>query len=300
MRKLLNLFGMALIAVIVFFPVRSNAAGKNVCQTLKESKTYHYNLDQKGKKESIKVSVSKTERKEGYVITYDLKATVTINSKKIYSSNGKEVRVMVTDVDKKDKQMELLIIEGWGGTGYKGAWASNMEHIYYYQYANGKAKRKQDIAKAFKKNFTNVMSLHGIKGDSYLTTNGKNEIYARVCVGMQQSELDDYYDDCLHVKAGLRLKNGKFVQISSKSYAILDIAEEWDIPVILKKNVTAYTQMGGKKKAFTIKKGEKIPSGSLYCIKNKKVYFKIKNKKGKWGYIELKKGMLYFDGIAHV
>lgn len=207
---------------------------------------------------------------------------------------------MVTDVDKKDKQMELLIIEGWGGTGYKGAWASNMEHIYYYQYANGKAKRKQDIAKAFKKNFTNVMSLHGIKGDSYLTTNGKNEIYARVCVGMQQSELDDYYDDCLHVKAGLRLKNGKFVQIFSKSYAILDIAEEWDIPVILKKNVTAYTQMGGKKKAFTIKKGEKIPSGSLYCIKNKKVYFKIKNKKGKWGYIELKKGMLYFDGIAHV
>lgn len=84
MRKLLNLFGMALIAVLVLFPTKSNAAG-NVCQTLKESKTYQYNLDQKGKKESIKVNVSKKEHKNGYTITYDLKTTVSVNGKKIYT-----------------------------------------------------------------------------------------------------------------------------------------------------------------------------------------------------------------------
>lgn len=304
MRKLLNLFGMALIAIAVLFPISAKAAGKNVCQTLKESKTYQYNLDQKGKKESIKVSVSKKEHKKGYVVRYDVKTTVTINGKKIYSkflknqmNDNNHVKVMVTDVDKKDKQMELLIMEG---EIYGSAWVSNMEHIYYYQYANGKAKCKQDIAPLFKKDFKNVFFLHGIKDSSFLTINGKNEIYARICTVVQINHNYDNYEDCLHVKAGLMLKKGKFVPVSSKEYSILDVGREEDIAVKLKKKVTLYTQMGGKKKAFTMKSGETLPAKSLYCIKNKKAYLKIKNKKGKWGYIEFKKGLLEFDGVAHV
>lgn len=306
MRKLLNLFGMALIAMAVLFPISAKAAGKNVCQTLKESKTYQYNLDQKGKKESIRVSVSKKEHKKGYVVTYDVKTIVTINDKKIYSkilknqnSDNNHVRVMVTDVDRKDKQMELLIIEGDVSDRSSGAaWTSNMEHIYYYQYTDGRAKCRQDIALLFKRDFKNVFFLHGIKDSSFLAINGKNEMYARVCTVVQKNQYD--YEDCLHVKVGLMLKKGKFVPLSSKSYEILDIDDKDGIPIRLKKNLTAYTQMGGNKKAFTMKAGEDIPSGSRYCIKNKKAYLRIKNKKGKWGYVELKKGLLYFDGIAHV
>lgn len=310
MRKLWNLFGMSLIAIAVLFPISAKAAGKNVCQTLKESKTYQYNLDQKGKKESIKVSTTKKEHKKSYpagiVITYDVKTTVTINDKKIYSkilknqnTDANHVKVMVTDVDRKDKQMELLIIEGDISDGIEdNAWTSDMEHIYYYQYANGQAKRRQDIASLFKKDFKDVLFLHGIKNDSFLTINGKNEIYARACTVIQKD--DEYgYEDCLHVKVGLMLKKGKFIQLSSKSYSVLDISGEDGIPVSLKKNVTLYTQMGGKKKAFTMKKGEKIPTSCFYCMKNKKVYLKIKNKRGKWGYMELKKGILYVNGIAH-
>lgn len=48
-----------------------------------------------------------------------------------------------------------------------------------------------------------------------------------------------------------------------------------------------------------MKKGEKIPANCFYCMKNKKAYIKIKNKKGKWGYMELKKGLLYLEGITH-
>lgn len=306
MRKLLNLFGMALIAIAVLFPLSAKAAGKNVCQTLKESKTYQYNLDQKGKMESIKVTTTKKEHKKGYVITYDVKTTVTINDRKIYSKIWRNqnyyqnhVKVMVTDVDKKDKQMELLIIEAdVSDISDSPAWESDMEHIFYYQYVNGQAKRRQDLAPLFKKDFKNVFFLHGIKNNSFLTINGKNEIYARVCTVMQKDEYG--FEDCLHVKAGLMLKKGKFVPVSSKEYTILDVGGEEDISVKLKKNMTLYTQMGGKKKAFTMKSGEKIPAKSLYCIKNKKAYLRIKNKKGKWGYIELKKGLLEFDGVAHV
>lgn len=181
MRKILKIFGMALIAVLVFFPEKSSAAGKNVCQTLKESKTYQYNLDQKEKKESIKVSVSKKEHKNGYAITYDLKTAVAVNGKRIYGktlkgrySDNNQVKVMVVDTDKKDKQMELLIIEGEINDGSNGAfWSADMEHIYYYQYNNGKAKRRQDLVPLFRKNFANVFMLHGMKDSSYLTTNGK-------------------------------------------------------------------------------------------------------------------------------
>ena len=246
MRKLLNLFGMALIAVLVLFPTKSNAAG-NVCQTLKESKTYQYNLDQKGKKESIKVNVSKKEHKNGYAITYDLKTTVSVNGKKIYTktlkgrySDNNQVKVMVVDTDRKDKQMELLIMEGEINDGTNSAfWSADIEHIYYYQYSNGKAKRKQDLSPLFRKNFANAFMLHGMKNSSYLTTNGKNELYAKLCVPVQNF-------DYVHIKRKLKLKNGKFVNVSTKSYSLMDTE---DMPFRPKKIITVYTIPGGTTKA---------------------------------------------------
>lgn len=298
MKKLLNIFGMALVAALVLFPAKSNAAGKNVCQTLKESKTYQYNLDQKGKKESIKVSVSKKEHKNGYAITYDLKTTVAVNGERIYGktlkgtySDNNQVKVMVVDTDKKDKHMELLIIEGEISDGSNGAfWSADMEHIYYYQYSKGKAKRKQDLAPLFRKNFANVFMLHGMKDSSYLTTNGKNELYARLCVPVQNF-------DYVHIKRKLKLKKGKFVSVSAKSYSLMD-AE--DMPFRPKKKITIYTKPGGMKKAFTVKKGESVYPCSLYMQKGKKVYLKIKNKGGNMGYIDPKKVPTYVDGSNHI
>ena len=252
------------------------------------------------------MSVSRKRYQEGYAVKYDLQTTVTVNGKKIYSKTAKgqytdisQVKVIVTDVDKKDKQMELMVIEGdiAGGTNYAD-WSSDMEHIYYYQYANGKAKRRQDLAPLFKKIFNNPVSLHGIKNNSYLTINGKNEIYARVCEVVQKNQYGD--NECLHIQAGLVLKKGSFKQLSSRQYKVVDIGGAEDITVTVKKNLTAKTQAGGKKKAFAVKKGEKISLGSKYCVKGRKTYLKIRNKKGKWGYIELKKGYLNFDGIMHV
>lgn len=297
MRKILNIFGMVLITVLVLFPVKSNAAGKNICQTLKESKTYQYNLDQKGKKESIKVSVSKKEHKNGYVITYDLKTTVAVNGKNIYNktlkgqySDNNQVKVMVTDVDKKDKQMELLIIEGDVDDGTDGGfWTANMEHIYYYQYNNGKAKRKQDLAPLFRGNFTNIFMLHGMNDDSYITINGKNEIYARLCVEVQNF-------DYAHIKMKLKLKNGKFVKASTKSYSLMDIED----PFRPKKNITVYTKPGGTKKAFSVKKKEFIYPCGLYTVNGKKIYLKVKCKGGKTGYIDPKKVSTYLDETNHV
>lgn len=298
MRRLFHLFGIVLMAVLVLFPLESSAAGKNVCKTLKESKTYLYNLDQKGKKESIKVSVARKEHKDGYVITYDVKTTVMLNGKKVYSkmlkgqhSKDSRVKVMVMDTDKKDRQMELFIMEGDVYDGEDGDfWSSNMEHIYYYQYAGGKAKRKQDLAPLFRKKFANIYSLHGMGDKSYLTTNGKNEIYARLCVEVQNF-------DYVHIKMKLNLKNGKFVRPSAKSYNLLDTEDSIFRP---KKDITVYTKPGGKKKAFTVKKEEFIYPCGLYTANAKKIYLKVKNKDKKTGYIDPKKVPTYLDGSNHI
>lgn len=283
---------------MVFLPVKSNAAGKNICQTLEASKTYHYNLDQKGKKEAIKMSFSKKEHRSGYAVTYDLKAIVTVNGKNIYSktwegqnSDANPIKVMVMDTDKKDKQMELLIIEGDIYDGADGGfWVADMEHIYYYQYAGGKMKRKQDLAPLFRKNFANVYSLHGMGDSSYLTTNGKKEIYARLCVKVQNF-------DYAHIKMKLKLKKGKFVRVSEKLYNLLDTE---DLPFRVQKNITVYTKPGGKKKAFTVKNQEFIYPCNIYIMKGKKVYLKVKNKNGKMGYIDPRKVPTYEDGTNHI
>ncbi len=300
MRKLLKLLGMAFMAIMVLFPAKNSAAEKNVCQTLKASKTYHYNLDQKGKKESIRVDVSrkKYEKKESdyHELVYDVKAAVTINGKQIYSKAVKEqdyiserdylscipIKVMVTDIDKRDKQMELFILEG-DCVEFE---SDRIEHIYYYQYANGRAKRKQDLVLLFSKSLPYVEYISGVKNSSTLTINEKNEVFAELGLYMP-----NFFNMHIYSKVSLKLKNGKFIQNNQKSYRISKIEE----PLRAKKNIIAYTSPGGKVKAFTVKKRGKINLCNFYLANKKKIYIKVKNQGGKTGYIDPKKASIYLD-----
>lgn len=295
MKKILRFFGIVFIAVLMIFTVKADAAGKNVCQTLKENKIYKYNLDKKGKTETVKVAFSKKEYEENYQLLYDMETTVAVNGKEIYKKTLKRqgndtnpVTVMVTDVNKKDKQMELFIIEADGAIGDVKAWTADMRHIYYYRYANGKVKRIQDIAPLFKKNFKNVKALHGMKNSSFLAITEKSELYAKLCVKTSNFGFS-------HLKVGLVFKNGKFKRISSKSYLLLDEKQ----PYQPKKNTAVYTKAGGTRRAFTIKRKQDIYLYE-YVLKNKKVYLKVKNKNGKAGYIVPQKVSTYLTGTKHV
>lgn len=300
MRKLLNLFGMVLIAVIVFFPVKSNAAGKNICQTLKTSQTYYYNLDKKGKKESIRVDVvfRKKYRSPKYRYdVFDVKAKVTINGKQIYAKTEKEVyyfleedylaytplKVMVTDMDKKDKQMELLIFEG-NCVEYG---TEEIEHIYYYQYANGRAKRKQDLVSVYRQSLPYVHSVWGKDERTILSVNNKNEISAELRV-----DIPNFSDETItYTKVNLILNKGKFIHNNQKLHKIT----HQNIPVRTEKDMDVYTSPGGKEKVFTVKKGGKINLCNIYLANKKKIYLQIKSKKGKTGYIDPKNVSIYVD-----
>lgn len=262
------------------------------CRILKEGKTGRYDLDGKGKKETIKVSVKKRgyKNESGYVYNYDFTTTVTVNGKKVYKKTFKmchenPVKIMVIDADKKDRQMELMIIEGVGDM----AWVSDMSHIYYYQYKNGKTIKKQDITALFKKGFSkkNVYRLHAMQDSCYLTMDGKGKVYATICLNVENFGY-------VHVKTTVVLKNGKFAFVPSKEYEVLD-AEFFRS----KKNITVYAKPNGKKKVYTIKKGQVIYFCKLYCSKNGKIYLKVKNQNGKTGYIDPQKVPTYVDGTLH-
>lgn len=194
---------------------------------------------------------------------------------------------MVTDADKQDKQMELLIIEG--DSMYLD-WTADIKHIYYYQYKDGKVKCKQDLATVVKKGIPNIYSLHGMKKNAFLTTSRNNETYAKLCL-----EIPNF--DYVHFKVKLVLKNGKFVRPSAREYVLIDGM----IMFTMKRNMVAYTKAGGKEKAFTIKKGEAVGPCRIYLGKNKKIYLKVKDKNGRSGYIDPQKApVAEKDGTNHV
>ena len=286
-------FIMVMMMLLAIPPVPVQAAANPVKVVLKNAKTYKYDLDKDGKKEKIKYTVSKKEVAGTYESRYT--AQVTVNGKSIYKKSlmgyATRFKVFITDVDSKDKQMEILIVEGDMDASYM--WTSDMENIYYYQYSKGKAVRKQNLVTLFKKQFKKIDSIHGIKKKVYFDGNGKGELSVKLCLNAKPNF------DFLHVKAKLNLVKGKFVVTQANTFSLLDKRDGSD-RFRPKKNITVYKKPGKTDKAYTVKKGQKIYLLKLYRMKSGKIYLHIKDAAGRKGYIDPQKVKTYDDGTAHV
>ena len=286
------------LMLLVIPPVPIQAATSPVKAVLKPAKTYQYDLDKDGKKEKIKYTVTEKAVTGGGYYNYKYTAQVTINGKSIYKKSithhTNPFEVIITDVDSKDKQMEILILEGHVNEpeGNPDMWTSDMKNIYYYQYSKGKAIRKQNLATLFKKQFKKVYSIHGIKNKVYFDGNGKGELSAKLCINGKPNF------DFLHVKVKLNLVKGKFVVSKTNTYNLLDKDKYYYFRPT--KNITVYKKPGRKDKAYTIKKGQRIYPSELYVMKSGKIYLHIKDKAGRKGYIDPQKVKTYDDGTFHV
>jgi hypothetical protein len=292
--------------------MNTQAATKEVCQTLLPGKTYKFDLDKDGKPETIKYTREQSDNpKADDYYRYLFKVTLTINGKEIFKKSnigswGNPAQVMVLDTDKKDKQMELIVIQGELPNAYKwdnkrneevelptnvtDSWASNMEHIYYFQYKNGKATNKQDLSKLLKNNFKNAYMLHGMKDSSLLTINGKGEVNARLCL----NKLPKNYD-YVHIQSILTLKNGTFKIKPLKEFKIVDKQS-----FICTKEFNTFTKPGKTAKAFSVKKNERIKVTALIRENKNKIYLEVTNSKGKKGYIVPKQGTVEVWEYFHV
>jgi len=61
-----------------------------------------------------------------------------------------------------------------------------------------------------------------------------------------------------------------------------------------------FTDINEKKVTYTLKDKNEFYRLGLYIKDNKNVYLKIKNKKNKVGYVNIKKLKAYLDGTFHV
>lgn len=187
--KTKNIITAILFLLLAILPIQVLASMQNIEDTLKPGRTYTYNLDKQGKYEKITVDYS---QKKDYGET-----KVTVNGQEIYrkvEKKGEQTQVMVTDADRKDKQMELLILDG-----------EDMAHIYYYRYENGTTRRVQDLTPLYQGVSSRADRIHGMSSNLPLQTNGKGALYARVGGNVSKESAEN-----LGVKVGLLLSNGRF------------------------------------------------------------------------------------------
>jgi hypothetical protein len=257
---------------------------------LEKSKTYQYDLDGNGSKEKIQYTAklhSTDNKREKCKFDVD----ITVNGKSFYNKTltGEwskywedevvwsliPVKILITDTDMSDKQMELLVIEGSGLDDY---WLSEMKNIRYYRYQSGKMTYMQNLATLLKSDFeSNYYSLHGMSDEEgkFLELDGKGHLSADLC--LQFSDFD--YKHCTRT---LTLKDGKFSVNTSSSLTCLE-PEYNDYKV--QKSMKIYTTAGGKTVAATLKKGKKVYVTGIYKNSKGKLYFKVKYE-GKTGYMD--------------
>lgn len=272
---------MSALAATCAFGTKYNVSAKTkAVNPLKANKTYQYNLDQKGAKEKVKV----VEKEKGDDDTY---MTLYINNKAVVS-NVQYGAAFVMDTNKKDKQMEVVVVKNFQGD----YWADSMSNAVYYRYKGGKLKKVQTFGSVAKKKYKSLAFMHFADKKAVFRVDSKGTLTYKVCLGLGNGL------DFIHFNDTMKLKNGKFVNSTKKTFSLKDeYGESWRS----KGTNKVYKKPGSKKVAFKLKDKAEFYKTGVY-IKNKSTYYvKIKAKKTKkTGYINTKSFKAYMDGTMHV
>lgn len=291
--------------VLVIFMVCSltapvQAANKPSITKIKVNTTTKIQMDGKGAKEKVKLTVNNEKTtEEGYAST----VTLIINGKEIFKNSYNmewskpKVELVVTDIKTSDKYKDLFLAV------YDSEWYGTYQELIRVTYKNGKAStdRLLKTLKSIKSPKTNdkfydmsgrgymlnpIESCKGLtKGD--LTVTGNDTVKWHICLYTGTA-------DYLHGYITLTLKSGKLKAINYPSGTI----EETGISGKLKKNITIYKSAGSSKKVTTVAKGRKIKLMEFKYV-NKKLYVKVRyGKKSGWVSQNALKA-LEWDGTLH-
>ena len=176
---------------------------------------------------------------------------------------------------------------------------SFINHIYYYKYSKGKAKKVQDLYNLVKSKFSKFAYLHA-PTNNFIKVDGKGNLTTKACVKLASYNKNNGLD-FIHFNNLVKLVKGKFVNTKAKSYKALDekIGSEIYWRVSNGKN-KVYNNPDTKKVAYTLKNNSKFNILSLFRKSKNKVFLQIKNKNGKKGYINPKTFKATQTGTHHV
>lgn len=322
----------AVMALVTVFSVNTEYASAETVKQIRlvRGKEKKVQLDNKGDKEKIlytyareKISYDKEEESTKYKIIFRLTidgntiieetSTAEISDFREEMGDWKDMctdsEVVITDIDRTDKRMDILV-----NTNTKGT--------YRIQYADGKVIVKENLVKmakaldlpevvwgrwgcycTFSGTKPEIMQPYYKNGewhyDKYkkniptiyqFTTEGDGTAKWAVCLDVEEIGY-------IHATIPLKLKNNK-LKLATKSLSG-DILETGYSGAVDKK-MTVYTKAGGKKASFTVGKGNVLEFVSYRIIDNK-VYIRVRNEKGKTGWISEKEcKCLHFDGSLHM
>ncbi len=280
----------------------TQAASKNITN-ISPNKTVSLQLDGKGAKEEVRYSVStKTvDSADGKTTDTVKSVNLTINGKSIFEKSykneselGPKVKLVVTDINKKDKQKDLFFgtTKGTGGSD-AGVW----EELIHITYDQGKVTKdpllktlkdiKSPAGKKYKWDLSGRKHLlnpiesyeHSHFTNGGLKVDGKGTVQWGVCLTTGGEN-----PQWMHGYISLKLKSGKLTAANYPAGKLINTNGK------LRKNLALYKKAGKSTKAATIAKGKKVKITEFKFV-NKKVYFKVKYSK-KQGWIsesELKK-----------
>lgn len=266
------------------------------CQILKPGKTYRIDLDGNGKKEKIRYTADKTARKDGTKVKTLL---LKINNKKVLSevpSYDKDYMIVVTDVQKKDKQRELFVINAEEGTLWKknGSVAFDPEfgeeegfvlsYIKYYTYKKGRLKFRQDIGKLV--NDSNLIpgtnfDLHPLDRKQMFKVNGSGKLTLLLCTSRKDGL--DYVYGFSHINYQLQLKNGRF-RCPAKSYYS---CRQKYVKVQTEGALTSYKTPACKKVSYVFPHSARFYIVGIAVTSGGKCRYRVTNGHGGGGYITM-------------
>lgn len=228
-------------------------------------------------------------------------------------------QIIVTDVDTSDERKDIFIdLSGsdgkWNGDSFLDG--DYFRETYRIQYEGGKIVVKEDLDKMIESldlpkvvSGRWVCSLHGEAVMWPVQPRFKNGkwIYDRDAAEKMMYQITTTGDGTVKWAVSLEARNleglvgtitlklkNNHLKLKSKTISgdVLDTGKSGAVD----KKLTVYTSAGGKKAAYTVKKGDVLQFVSYKLIGNR-VYLQVKNAKGSYGWIsETQCKYLFVDG----
>lgn len=276
---------MLLVLAVTCIPAGNiRAALTNIknSKILTADETYHYDIDGDGKDESIYFTNTYSE-KNGVSLT---RIKLYINDKEVLLKQleGKAAVVKLTNLNQKDKYIEFEITV----TGMSDI----IEFLGFYRYKNDK------FIEMFSQNGTKAYQGFWLSRYADIRTGNSNTFYIKADSPLYISSIGSYF-----AYMPFRIKNDKITAKKVKNYEMFSpsvkassIHTTKAMQFKASRNLTVYTKASkSSKKAFTIKKGEKLTMEKMQPASTKE------GKESAFVYVKAGKrtGWMYFNNAKY-
>lgn len=233
----------------------------DMIEILNKDTVYEYDLNGDGATEKLQYKLSGNEDDYKTIIKFYINDKLFLTKE----DSGFSFGVRLLDLDQSDNILDLFIFTSIESDCVKNAFFARYDGEKLYQYKDFEIDK---LAKGFN---TYRYSLARLDGDGKFTVKLDTPIYSPA-IG------------CYYCYMPFQLKDNTISALPAKSYTLTEGSSTYQYKAA--KSFSVYETVGSKKAVFKVKKGAIVTFHKLYVSKSGKAYFKLRNSKGKTGWIK--------------